>query len=201
LSFISTFYRGNARDLDGLQFHWGAFLVLGVALVLVGLTALAYPAVATITTVEIFGVLLVIAGVVELTSALWARRWGGMFQHVLVGLLYLFLGVLIVERPGLGAAGYTLMLAMFFIAAGTFRVVYSIDRRFPGWGLALLGGAVSIMLGLMIWRELPGSALWVIGTFLGIDLLFSGFSWVMLALAVKGAFAPAKSAAHAPAKA
>src|SRR5205823_9203367 len=100
----------SAAD-DGLQElrrNWGWLVALGVLLVVVGLLAISYPVVATIATVEVFGVLLLIGAGVQIASALWARRWEGFFLHLVVGMLYLFVGAVMLERPAEGAAGYTL---------------------------------------------------------------------------------------------
>lgn len=173
-----------------LRRRWGWFLALGILLIVAGLLAITYPVLATLTTVEVFGFLLLFGAGAEIVSSFWAMRWGGFFLHLLCGLLYLFIGAVILDRPGLGAAGYTLMLAVFFVASGLFRVVFALSQRFSGWGWTLFSGVISLILGVMIWRNLPEAALWVIGTFVGIDLLFIGWSWVMLGLAVRSIPSP-----------
>jgi uncharacterized membrane protein HdeD (DUF308 family) len=178
----TSFHSRMQEERQALRANWGWFLVLGAALVLAGLLAISYPVLATLTTVLVFGIVLMCGGGVEIASAIWARRWSGFFLHVLTGLLYLFVGFLLVERPELGAAGYTLLLAMFFIAGGLFRIVSALNHRFASWGWAALSGGVAVLLGIMIWRDWPEAALWVIGTFVGIDLLFNGLSWIMLGL-------------------
>src|SRR6476620_7886659 len=122
-----------ALDTDAgpsLRRIWGCLVALGIALIVIGFAAIAAPAVATFTTVTVFGILLVVGGIVELASIIWVRRWGTFFHHVLSGLLYLFMGAILLERPGLGAAGYTLLLAVFLVASGVARVVYTIGQ--PG---------------------------------------------------------------------
>ena len=191
-----------ARSVTDVEqdFHrnWACFLALGITLIIVGAIAIGYPVLATLATVTVVGVLLLIGAGVEVAGAFWASRWGGFFLHVFAGLLYLFVGAVILERPGLGAAGYTLLLAMFFVAAGLVRVVFAITHRFSGWGWALLSGAVSLILGIMIWREWPVSALWVIGTFVGIEMFFNGVSWVMLGMAARHVSIPAASREAVP---
>jgi uncharacterized membrane protein HdeD (DUF308 family) len=176
-------------DPDGLAHRlrasWGWFVALGVALILVGFAAIGAPVVATFTTVSVFGVLLLVGGMVELGSMVWVRRWGTFFHHLLSGLLYLFLGLVLVERPGLGAAGYTLVLAVFFVASGIARVAFAVSHPGPGRGWTILSGFVSFCLGVMVWRDFPESALWVIGTFVGIELVFNGVTWLMLGLALR----------------
>jgi uncharacterized membrane protein HdeD (DUF308 family) len=182
-----------AEELDQMHRNWPWFLAIGIVLILVGVVAISYPVAATLTTVELFGFLLVAAGVVEIASGVIGRRWGGFLLHLLCGLLYLVLGAVIIDRPLLGAAGYTLLLAVFFVASGLFRVFLSASQRFSGWGWVLLSGAISFLLGVLIWRELPEAAFWVIGTFVGIDLIFNGFSWVMAGLAGRSVTAKIKS--------
>jgi uncharacterized membrane protein HdeD (DUF308 family) len=178
------FHSRVEEERHALRGNWGWFLALGALLIFAGLLAISFPVVATLTTVEVFGIVLLCCGVVEIVSAFWARRWGGIFLHILIGLLYLFVGLFLVDRPGLSAAAYTLLLAMFFVAGGCFRIVVALSQRFSGWGWVVVSGGVALLLGILIWRDFPEAAFWVIGTFVGIDLLFNGFSWVMLGLAL-----------------
>jgi uncharacterized membrane protein HdeD (DUF308 family) len=174
------------------------FLAAGAALILVGVLAIGYPVAATVTTVEVFGALLLVGGAAEIAGGLWAHRWGGFFLHLLCGLLSLFVGVVLIDRPLIGAEVYTALLAVFFVATGLFRVFSSAGQRFSGWGWCLLSGAVTFLLGIMIWRQLPDSGLWVIGLFVGIDLVFNGWSWVMLGLAARSLPAPSGAKEAAP---
>jgi uncharacterized membrane protein HdeD (DUF308 family) len=83
--------------------------------------------------------------------------------------------------------GVTLLVALGLLAGGILRIVVSVIERFDGWGWMLLSGVVSFFLGAAIWRQWPLSGLWVIGLFVGIEMLASGLSWVMLGLAVRRA--------------
>jgi uncharacterized membrane protein HdeD (DUF308 family) len=78
-------------------------------------------------------------------------------------------------------------VAACLLVGGILRIVVSLVERFEGWGWSLLNGVVSLLLGAVIWRQWPLSSLWFIGLFVGIEMLFSGLSWVMLALAVRSA--------------
>ncbi len=182
--------------VDRLRAVWGCLVALGIALIVLGFAAIGAPVVATFTTVTVFGILLVVGGFVELISLVWVRRWGTFFHHVLTGLLYLFMGAILLERPGLGAAGYTLLLAVFFVASGVARVVYALGLGGPGRGWTILSGIISFLLGVMIWRDFPESALWVIGTFVGIELVFNGVTWLTVGLAARTL--PGPVAAHGP---
>jgi uncharacterized membrane protein HdeD (DUF308 family) len=83
------------------------------------------------------------------------------------------------------ALGLTLLVAAGLLVGGILRIVLSVVERFDGWGWVLLNGLVSILLGTAIWRQWPLSGLWVIGLFVGIEMLLGGLSWVMLGLAVR----------------
>jgi uncharacterized membrane protein HdeD (DUF308 family) len=179
------FLAEEKEPLPNLRRRWGWFLALGIFLIVVGVLAIQRPVVATLTVVEVLGFLLVFGAGAEIVSSFWARGWGGFFLHLLTGLLYLFVGAILLERTELAAGGFTLMLAVFFFASGLFRIVFALTQRFSGWGWTVLSGVVTLALGVLIWRNLPEAAFWVIGTFFGIDLLFIGWSWVMLGLAVR----------------
>ena len=173
------------EELAAMRKNWGFLLAIGITQVVLGLIALSLPLLFTLGTMLFFGLLLVVAGVVDIGSAFWARKWRGFLLHLLVGILYLSVALFFVERPGLAAAGFTLMLAVFFLVGGLFRIVVALSQRFPGWGWALANGVITLLLGVLIWQEWPESAVWVIGTFIGIELIFNGCTWVMLALALR----------------
>ena len=177
---------------DNLRSKWGWFLFLGVCLILAGVAAISYPVLATVSVAEVVGYVLLFGAGVEVASGIWGGSWGGFFLHLLGGLLYLFLGVLIIERPVQFAAASTLIMAVFFVASGLVRMLSALMHRFDSWGWMFVSGLVTFALGVMVWRQWPADALWVIGTFVGIDLIFMGWSWVMLGIGLKAAPAPAR---------
>jgi uncharacterized membrane protein HdeD (DUF308 family) len=174
-----------AAELHELRRNWGWFLVLGIGLIIVGMLAIGAAFVATLATVLTFGILMLVGGGIEIVSAFLAQRWSGFFLHLLAGVLYLVVGFFMIAHPVAAAAGLTLMLAALFLAGGLFRIILSLSHRFPGWGWTLLNGVITLLLGFLIWRGWPEAAFWVIGLFVGIELIFAGWSWVMLALAVR----------------
>ncbi len=179
------FRSGLESELRRLQGAWFWILLWGILLAVVGTFAVIYPVVATVATVEIFGVLMLIAAGGQIAGAFFARGWGGAVISLLCGVLYFFAGVIFIERPLVSASGFTLFLAMLFVAVGVARIAAAFSTRFAGWGWTLLSGIVTLVLGVMVWRQLPEAALWVIGTFVGIDLIFAGWAWIMLALGVR----------------
>jgi uncharacterized membrane protein HdeD (DUF308 family) len=170
-----------------LRRHWMWFSVLGVVLMILGIAALAASTLTTLISVLFLGWLLVIGGVVQAVHASWARPWGGVFAHLIAGVLSLVVGLLFVTRPTLAELTLTLLIAVLLVVGGLFRVTIALLRRFPAWGWVVYDGVLSLVLGFVIWIAWPASALWVIGMLVGIDLLFKGWSCLMFALAARTA--------------
>ena len=165
--------------------NWPWFVLLGVALTAVGFIALWSPWVASLATAAVIGSLLLVAGAVEIVGSFWSRRWSGFFLHLLSGLLSLVVGALCLRAPVDALLALTLLVACLFIAGGTFKVVAALSYRFDAWGWVLVSGVIDLALGVLIWLEWPGSAFWVLGLFLGISLVFRGFNWIGLGLAMR----------------
>jgi len=170
------------RDLKS---RWVWFVVLGTGIILAGLWAIAYSVLATLTTVLLIGILLVVGGAIHVIGAVLGRGWQGFFIHALMGVLYVLVGMLMVEHPVRAAAVLTLVLAVAYTVGGAARLLYAATHSFKGRGWVLLNGAITLLLGVSIWQGWPEASLWVIGLFVGIELVFSGWSLVVLGLAVK----------------
>jgi uncharacterized membrane protein HdeD (DUF308 family) len=173
------------HELERLQKHWWWLLLLGVLLVIGGIVALAYPFATETGVMLVFGAVLIIAGVATVIGAFWAGKWSAFFLQVLVGILYVMAGMVIRDVPLESIALLTMFIAASFIVVGVFRVVVALHERFPQWGWALLNGLVTMIAGLIIYDTYPTSALWVIGLLIGLELLFNGLTWIMLALALR----------------
>jgi len=178
--------RWHAVGTDELQRNWGWFLALGVLLLLLGAAALGASVALTLASVMLFGWLLIFGGVMEAIHAFWRERgWGGVFINLLTGLLYVVVGFMMVANPGEAAATLTLLIALFLMFGGIFRIAVALMLRFPHWGWLALHGLINLLLGAAIWRQWPLSGLWVIGLFIGIDLVLNGWSLVMLGLVAR----------------
>jgi len=169
--------------------NWGWFLALGIVQVVVGILAVSFAFSATLASVVMLGVLLLIAAGAELAAAVFARDWGGFFLYLLIVILYAVAGFLTLQHPLLAAEGLTLMLAAAFLIGGMFRIIISLVERFRSWGWVLFNGIITLLLGLAIWQQWPESGLWVLGMLVGIDLLVSGATWSMLAVGVRNGVA------------
>jgi uncharacterized membrane protein HdeD (DUF308 family) len=180
-------------EIGGVQHKWGWLLVLGISMVVLGTIALFITPAATIGTVLVLGWLLVVSGVVETIQSFRMRKWGGIFLHLIGGVLGVLVGLLIVTHPVAGALAWTLLFAAFFTIIGIFRLVAAIRLKFPNWGWAAFDGAVTLLLGVLLWIDWPGSGLWFLGFAVGVSLLLRGWAYVMFAIAVRALPAAAAS--------
>jgi len=139
----------------------------------------------TIVSMMFLGWLLIIGGVFEVVHGFTRRPWTGFFINLLSGILYGVAGVVMVSNPALAAVTLTLLIAMMLIIAGLFRlfIAFSTSMHHRGW--LILNGAISILLGAMIWSSWPLSGLWAIELFIGIDMIFDGWTEIMLALSAR----------------
>jgi uncharacterized membrane protein HdeD (DUF308 family) len=169
------------------------FFVLGLVSIIIGLLAIGAPHVATSKAVVIIGALLLFVGITEVIHAVMVRNLRGFAMHLLAAALYLIVGLFVLEDPDRAERALTLLLAASFFAGGLLRIIFSLVEHFPAWPWVLLNGVVDLLLGVLIWRGWPESSTWVIGLFVGIELLLHGWSWVILALSVR-TYQPAPSA-------
>lgn len=184
---------GLRHELGALRGDWLWFVILGIVLIVLGCAVLGYPLVGSLAVEMTIGILLIIAGVGEAVGSFWVRRWSGFFLHLLSGILSFVVGVLFLDKPLGGLAALTILVASFLLVGGIFKIAAAMSHRFAHWGWPLLSGVIDVVLGLLIWRQYPESALWVIGLFLGINLVFRGVNWIGLGLALRS-LAPPPSA-------
>jgi uncharacterized membrane protein HdeD (DUF308 family) len=182
---VGAFSPAWRHELAALRGEWWCLLLLGVAQIVLGIAAFSTAFLASIVTVVLFGLLLLIAGIAQVIGAFWAGKWSGFLLHLLVGLLYIVNGYIMVDMPVSSTIALTLLLAAMLIFIGTLRIITALVLRFHHWGWPLINGVVSLVLGVMIYKQWPASGLWVIGLFIGIELIFNGWSWVMLAIGLR----------------
>jgi uncharacterized membrane protein HdeD (DUF308 family) len=173
---------------EAVRAHWILFLIQGVIMVVLGLLAVARPMIATLA-VEIFaGWLFVISGIVGLAGAFTAWKTPGITWTLIRALLAIILGVLLLWRPFAGVLTLTLLLAAFFAAQGVAQIIVSIEHRATlpsSWLWVLLSGIVDLLLAAIIISGWPGTATWVLGLLVGINLFMSGVALVMTSIACR----------------
>ena len=162
--------------------YWGWFLAFGVGMALLGVAAVVRSVTATVATMLFFGWLLILACALEVAQAVMVGHWAGFFQHLLAAVLFGVVGFLLATRPMISAEVATIFMAMFFLIGGLFQLLGALAVHYPGWGWQALDGLITIAIGVLVFAEWPASGLWVIGLFVGIDLIFYGMAWILLAL-------------------
>jgi len=160
--------------------------LVGIVLIVAGVLSIAAPFASGISAMIVLGALLLAAGVAECFLAFKAGAFGRGLLIFLVGALTIVAGVLTLKEPLTAMAMVTLMLAAYFFVAGILECVAAFSARpEQGWGWLLASGVVSVLLGIMLWRQFPLSGLWALGTLVGIRLLFAGFALFSIGAAVR----------------
>jgi uncharacterized membrane protein HdeD (DUF308 family) len=162
--------------------NWGWFLALGIGLALLGVAAIVRAVTATVVSMLFFGWLLLFAAGIEIVQTVMVGQWTGMFQHLVAAILFGVVGLLIVSRPLVTAEILTLLMGAFFLVTGIFQIVAPVMTSVPDWGWHVLNGIITLLLGVLVLAQWPVTGLWVIGMFVGIELLFYGVAWIALAL-------------------
>jgi uncharacterized membrane protein HdeD (DUF308 family) len=168
-------------EMAPLRAKWGWIVALGVVYLLAGFIALGSVVMATVASVLVVGVMMIIAGVAEVFSAFQVKSWGKFLLWVLLGALYIIAGFVTFENPLLAAALLTLILGASLVASGIMRIIlaFSMKQETP-WIWILLSGVITLLLGLLILAHWPVSSLYILGLFLGIDLIMAGAGWIGL---------------------
>jgi aquaporin Z len=178
----------SASEAAPLRDKWGWMVAFGAVLALAGFVALGSVVWATVASVMVVGVAMVVSGIVEIVYAVAVRSWKKFFLWTLIGLLYVVGGVAVIENPMLAAGFLTLLLGAGLVASGLVRtfLAFQLPKDAP-WGFVVFSGIITLLLGGIILAHWPVSSLWVLGTFLGVDLIFAGASWMGFGLSLKRA--------------
>jgi uncharacterized membrane protein HdeD (DUF308 family) len=166
------------REAAKLSRDFGWLAVLGVILVLAGLVGLVYTGVTTLTSMLLFGWLLLIGGVVGLLHAVQARGSSFFWLGVIVAALNIAAGVVVIRSPDAATVALTMFAALLFLSAGLFRLVGSLVVRGAQFGWTLLLGAFDLLLGILVLANWPSSSQYVIGAFFSLALLFDGLGLI-----------------------
>ena len=147
---------------------WGWFVALGVGLILAGLIAFANTVAFT------------------LIHAFMTKGWSAFALNLLCGLVTVAGGFLIMSEPVEGSVVITLFLLVSLMIGGVLRIAIALrHRELQYWWLLLVGGLISIGLGVLLYKTLPWSSLFLLGTLIGIELLVQGMTWLQFGLALR----------------
>lgn len=161
-------------------------IVLSILLIIAGFLALLAPEISGLGVTLFFGWLLIISGITHLVFAWKVQTTSRILWEILVGIVYFITGVYLIVHPDRGLLSLTLVLAFYLLFEGIFELVLAFQLRpHAGWGWTLFDGLITILLAWMIWSRWPSSKDWAIGTLVGVSMLFSGFSRLMLSLSAR----------------
>jgi uncharacterized membrane protein HdeD (DUF308 family) len=178
--------RSLGSALEGLRHRWGLVTGVGVLFVIFGLIALGSVVTATVASVWMVGLMMLLSGGVEVAHGFAVRSWGRSTLWILLGLLYGLAGVFAIMNPIPTAGVLTLLLGAGLVASGIVRIVLAFQMKGgTPWGWVAISGAITALLGAAILAQWPLSSLWVLGMFLGIDLVFAGLGWIMMGFALR----------------
>jgi len=168
----------------------GWSIALSVLMILTGVLAIMIPPVAGIAVLVVVAWLLMFSGAAHLVFAWHTRTAGGMVWELLLGILYILVGVYALLNPVAGLASLTLVLAIYLFMEAVLELILSFRLRpLAGSNWLLIDGIITLILAVLIWRSWPSSSEWVIGTLVGISMLFSGAARLSLSLAARRAVA------------
>ncbi len=180
----------NGGDLQraltqSIREHWKLFLVEGIILVVLGLLAIIIPPLATIGVTIVLGWLFLFSGIAGLITTFGARHAPGFWWSLLSAILAIAAGLVLLISPVSGAISLTFLLIAFFVIEGVISIMYALEhkRELSGqWGWMLFSGIVDLVLAVIIFAGLPGSAAWALGLLVGINMLFGGSAMIAMAM-------------------
>ena len=166
----------------------GLSIFLSMLLIILGMLAILLPVEMSLGVVIVVCWLLMIGAVVHVIDAFKGSGAWHTIWKIVIGVVYFLTGLYLRFNLGIGLVTLTLALIIFFVVQGLVDIMiyFKIRKTFPS-GSLLLHGIVTLILGLMIWLHWPSSSLWVIGTLVGINMIMTGTTRLMLTLAVRRA--------------
>ena len=176
----------SASALEPLRAKSGWIVALGVAYVVAGMIALGSMVTATAATVFVVGLMMVIAGVAELINAFQVKTRGRFLFWALLGALYIIAGFATLENPVHAAALLTLILGISLTISGIMRIILAFSvKEGMTWIWVAVSGVITLLLGAVILAHWPVSSLYILGLFLGVDLVCAGVAWIGLGVGLR----------------
>lgn len=168
-----------------LRSRWPWIVAFGVVSALLGVIALTLVGATTLASVYLIALFIIFIGGSEIVLAFNSHIWSNRILLVLVGLLYIVVGAFALANPLTGAAGFTLMLGASLFATGALRIYFGAKLPHGPSGYVVFAGIITTLLGLLILFGWPENSIFVLGLFLGVDLLFYGASWIAFGLSLR----------------
>ena len=171
----------EASWMEEAKKNSGLLIFLGILTVVFGVVAVASPLITGVAVTVFVGVMLLASGIAQIVHALKSRQWGTGFWGTIIGLLGVAAGLLMIFRPLVGLVTMTMLLAIYFLVDGISEIIAAFRiKPDQGWGWVLFNGIIAVLLGFMIWRQWPVSGAWAIGLLVGIHIVLTGWSMIIL---------------------
>ena len=171
---------------EGIEKNAGLTIVSGVILLIAGMFAIASPLVAGLSITIMVGALLAVSGIGQCFLAFKTGAFGKGLLVLIVGVLMTITGFYLMQQPVAGLATLTIILMSYLLATGILETIVAFQLKpADGWGLLLFNGMVTLLLGIMLWRQFPLSGAWAIGVLFGIKMIFSGWAFIFIGRNVK----------------
>lgn len=175
----------NSSEAPKLRDIWALFLTSGIAMIVLAVLLESISLMSTLSMILRFGLLLAVGAVVQICSALWARHSQSFILHLLPGIIYLIVGILLLDQSQQAVASVTLLCSASLMVNGVFRIIVAMTNRVDHSKWVWITGSISLLLGVSIWWQWPVMGLWAIGACLGIEMLICGWDWIWLGLTVR----------------
>jgi uncharacterized membrane protein HdeD (DUF308 family) len=176
----------DAGLVDGIRKNAGLTVVSGIILLIAGLLAVMSPFVAGMSITIMVGVMLAVGGIGQCFLAFKAGAFGRGLMIFIVGVLMAIAGFYMMNQPVAGLAKLTIILMYYLLVTGALEIVVAFQLKpAAGWGLEMFNGIVTLLLGVMLWRQFPLSGAWAIGVLFGIKMISSGWAFIFIGRNVK----------------
>lgn len=179
--------RINKTETDELVVGFGWIRAIAIVMIILGIVAIVFPFFSTITAAVYFGWVFVFAGIAQIIYAFGLKNVGQFTWKLVLGLLYLFAGMIVLINPFQGVMIFTLALGISIFMQGIIQVSMALQMRriSSNWGWIFASGMIGIIFGILVWSYTPLTASWLIGTLIGVNLLSDGV-WMLTLQAGQG---------------
>jgi uncharacterized membrane protein HdeD (DUF308 family) len=187
-SFTPDIAALRSRALINIHSHWKLFLLQGILMLLLGLLAVALPNISTLGIEQLVGWLFIVGGFIRTASIIRKHHLPAFWWSLSSSVIAMALGVLLVTRPMQGVITLAIVMTILFVIEGVAAIFVALEFRpyLRNWIWTLLGGLVTLMLAYLIWEGWPNTATWMIGLYVGINMIFLGTSLIFTAIAARG---------------
>lgn len=177
----------NSDVQEDFRKRLGRLIVMSIVLIVLGILSIIMPAISSVTFTLVLALILLAGGIIRVIKSFHSHPVRGFWLNLVTGVLYAIAGLVILVNPLAGTLSLTAIVGTLFMGEGIFTIIMAFQVR-PGgqesW-MMVLDGVITLIMGILVWNQFPSSALWLIGLYVGISLLMSGISLLVITLAAR----------------